>query len=86
MKQFLITGAQRGTVAAVASFLLLSSATLCTAGPASIGNGPEPINSAKNLAGMNCGAKIECITPDGREAAVATATEQNRSAAALIMG
>lgn len=42
-------------------------------------------NSAKNLARMNCGAKIECITPDGREATVATATEQNRSATALIM-
>ncbi|MEJ7703259.1 MAG: hypothetical protein WKF47_06215 [Geodermatophilaceae bacterium] len=34
---------------------------------------------------MNCGAKIECITPDGREAAVTTATEQGQSAAALIM-
>lgn len=48
---------------------------------------PEPTrsNSAKNLARMNCGAQIECFTPDGREGAVATANEQNQSAAALIM-
>jgi hypothetical protein len=51
----------------------------------SIATDESRTNSAKNLARMNCGAKIECITPDGREATVATATEQNRSAAALIM-
>lgn len=45
----------------------------------------EVSDSAKNPARMNCGAKIECITPDGREGAVATTTDQNRSAAALIM-
>ena len=42
-------------------------------------------NEAKNLARMNWGAKIECVTPDGRSADVATASEQNDSAAALIM-
>jgi hypothetical protein len=42
-------------------------------------------NLAKNLARMNCGAEIECTTPDGRIAAVMTADGQNKSAAALIM-
>lgn len=51
----------------------------------SLENSDAPANAAKNLARMNCGAKIKCITPDGHEAAIATATEQNQSAAALIM-
>jgi hypothetical protein len=42
-------------------------------------------NAAKNLARMNCGAKIDCITPDGRLVAVPSANEKNSSAAALIM-
>jgi hypothetical protein len=42
-------------------------------------------NAAKNLARMNCGAKIDCITPDGRLVAVPSANEKNLSAAALIM-
>jgi len=42
-------------------------------------------NNAKNLARMNYGSQIECTTPDGRVQEVATANEQNRSAAALIM-
>ena len=42
-------------------------------------------NEAKNLARMNCGAQIECTTPDGKVAEVATASDLNKSAAALIM-
>jgi hypothetical protein len=42
-------------------------------------------NAAKNIARMNCGAKIDCITPDGRLAAVPSASENNSSATALIM-
>ncbi len=45
----------------------------------------EEGNAAKNLARMNCGAKIDCITPDGRLVAVPTASEKNASATALIM-
>ncbi len=45
----------------------------------------EQGNAAKNLARMNCGAKIDCITPDGRLAAVPNASEKNSSATALIM-
>jgi hypothetical protein len=45
----------------------------------------EEGNAAKNLARMNCGAKIDCITPDGRLVAVPNASERNSSAAALIM-
>ena len=72
--------------AASALTALLCAAVLQHAGAAeSPLNEPAVSNKAKNLARMNCGAKIECITPDGREANVATATDQNRSAAALIM-
>jgi hypothetical protein len=46
---------------------------------------PEEGNAAKNLARMNCGAKIDCITPDGRLVAVPNASEKNSSATALIM-
>jgi hypothetical protein len=42
-------------------------------------------NAAKNLARMNCGAKIEWITPDGRISAVPNASENNSSATALLM-
>ncbi|MFL6596306.1 MAG: hypothetical protein ACJ8HQ_12755 [Chthoniobacterales bacterium] len=45
----------------------------------------EAGNDAKNLARMNCGAQIECTTPDGRVAEVTTANDQNKGAAALIM-
>jgi hypothetical protein len=41
-------------------------------------------NGAKNLARMHCGAKIDCIMPDGRLVAVPSAGEKNSSAAALI--
>jgi hypothetical protein len=42
-------------------------------------------NPAKNLARMNCGAKIDVIRPDGRMVSVpTTATEKNSSAAALL--
>jgi hypothetical protein len=44
----------------------------------------EESNAAKNLARMNCGAKVDCITPDGRLVAVPSAGEKN-SSAALIM-
>jgi hypothetical protein len=42
-------------------------------------------NAAKNLARMNCGAKIDWITPDGRVAAVLNASDNNASATALLM-
>lgn len=65
---------------------LLSALAFHSASAGDTAPGDEPLsNSAKNLARMNCGAKIECITPDGREATIATATDQNEGAAALIM-
>lgn len=45
----------------------------------------EESNTAKNLARMNCGAKIDCITPDGRLVAVSNTGEKDSGAAALIM-
>jgi len=42
-------------------------------------------NSAKNLARMNCGAKIEWVAPDGRILPVPTASDKDTNAAALIM-
>lgn len=44
----------------------------------------EESNAAKNPARMNCGAKVDYITPDGRLVAVPSAGEKN-SSAALIM-
>jgi hypothetical protein len=44
----------------------------------------EESNGAKNLLRMNCGAKVDCLTPDGRLVAVSSAGEKN-SRAALIM-
>ena len=43
------------------------------------------LNTAKNLARMNCGAQIEWTAPNGRSSKVAAASDQKESAAALIM-
>lgn len=51
---------------------------------ASIHEDAAPANRAKNLARMNCGAQIECITPDGRVTRVTPALA-NSEPAALIM-
>lgn len=48
-------------------------------------NQDDSINTAKNLARMNCGAQIEWTAPDGRSVEVAAANDQKESAAALIM-
>jgi len=81
MKPFPINTTHRG-LAVLALAGLFRGLTLGTVS-ASPASGENVNNSATNPARMNCGAKIECITPDGREAVVATA--QNRSAAARIM-
>jgi len=47
--------------------------------------GSEEGNAPPNLARMNCGAKVDCITPDGRLVAVSSAGEKKSAAAALIM-
>ena len=48
-------------------------------------NSNDSVNRAKNLARMNCGAQIECITPDGRVTRVTPLSPQNAEAGALIM-
>src|SRR5437016_2967326 len=40
---------------------------------------------SKNPARMNCGAQIECVTPDGRAGFVSKSPAQDPSATALIM-
>ena len=45
----------------------------------------EESSAAKDLARMNRGARIDCITPDGRRVAVPGAGEKNSSASALMM-
>ena len=45
----------------------------------------DATNTAKNLARMNCGAKIQCLLPDGRAATVANADDADKGATALIM-
>ncbi len=52
---------------------------------ASAPNAEQPVNKAKNLARMNCGAQIEVITPDGRVTRVTPVSPENSEAAALIM-
>jgi hypothetical protein len=42
-------------------------------------------NATKSLARMHCGAKIDCITPDGRLSVVPSAGEKDSRTAALIM-
>ena len=61
--------------------LLLIQPTFVEAAPSS----SDSANQAKNLARMNCGAQIECITPDGRIAKVTRVITENAEAAALIM-
>ena len=41
-------------------------------------------NATKSLARMHCGAKIDCITPDGRLSVVPSAGEKDSHTAALI--
>ena len=45
----------------------------------------EKSNATQSLAPMHGGAKIDCITPDGRLSVVPNASEKNSSAGALIM-
>jgi hypothetical protein len=67
--------------------ILACTGLICLSGVA-IG-GESVVSSAsselKNLARMNCGARIERITPAGRLDVVATMNENNQSAAPLIM-
>ncbi|MDQ2867320.1 MAG: hypothetical protein M3R59_02755 [Verrucomicrobiota bacterium] len=71
------------------SSLLITA--LLTLGASATWAGPEaeagiPVsNEAKNIARMNCGARLECITPDGRYAPVALTADGDSTAAALIM-
>lgn len=69
------------SVSAVAAFGFALSLQIASANTAD----ESASNMAKNLARMNCGAEIECTTPDGRLAGIATADDENKSAAALIM-
>jgi hypothetical protein len=67
---------------------VLALAALLLIQPTFIEAAPSPsasANQAKNLARMNCGAQIECITPDGRIAKVTRVIAENAEAAALIM-
>jgi hypothetical protein len=74
-----------GLVLSIVSALAFSGALIqrsLTAGPAAAA---EESNAAKNLSRMNCDAKVDCLTPDGRFVAVASAGKKNSSAAALVM-
>lgn len=42
-------------------------------------------NTSEHASRMNCGAQIECITPDGHLARISRSTVQDPAAAALIM-
>ncbi len=83
MKRFplLLDGQRNVAAAALVALALATGQTSFAAAPVE----DTSANLAKNLARMNSGAQIECTTPDGRVTAVATANDQNKSAAALIM-
>ena len=78
MKRILLSSSPRHQLIAASLCALACSATLSAAAA-------DDANDAKNLARMNCGAQIECTTPDGRVSEVAAASDANQSAAALIM-
>jgi hypothetical protein len=75
----------RRTVLSILGSLAFSGALIQPSLAAEPVTAAEESNAAKNLARMNCGAKIDCSTPDGRLVAVLSAGEKNSSAAALIM-
>jgi len=75
----------RRTVLSILGSLAFSGALIQPSLAAEPVMAAEESNAAKNLARMNCGAKIDCSTPDGRLVAVLSAGEKNSSAAALIM-
>src|SRR5947209_16429625 len=79
MKRFLLLPALRPHVVAGCILILAGKALAADSVDAS------DANDAKNLARMNCGAQIECITPDGRVSQIGGVDDQNKSAAALIM-
>jgi hypothetical protein len=66
-------------------FALVSGIATMSIFAGSMPNGDGLANQAKNLARMNCGAQIECITPDGHVVRVTPAAPENSEAAALIM-
>src|SRR5918997_898987 len=78
MKRFFLSAIQQRNAVAASLCAIACTATLASAAT-------EDANEAKNLARMNVGAQIECITPDGRQTEVATASDANKGAAALIM-
>ena len=71
-------------VLSILSALVFSGALILVSLAAEPTAAAEKSNVAKNLARMNCGAKVDCITPDGRLVTVPSAGEKN-SSAALIM-
>ena len=84
MKRFPSSPTRRSQAAAALA-IFISIAGLSASALAQPAAAEAESNVAKNLARMNCGAKIECITPDGRASTVPNASEQTQSAAALIM-
>jgi hypothetical protein len=63
-------------------FIALAASVMPAAAASEEKEGP---NEAKNIAQMNCGAQIECITPDGRTATIADRSSLEQNPTALIM-
>ncbi len=64
---------------------VVSFGALTPSRAADVVDSAEESNTAKNLARMNCGAQIECITPDGRSVQVADMRDREQAPAALIL-
>lgn len=73
-----------GFVRCLEIILFVTLAASVMSAPPPSGDKEMP-NHAKNIAQMNCGAQIECITPDGRTATIADRSSLEQSPAALIM-
>ena len=84
MKRFPQTPTLRPHWRTVLSALTIAAA-IQTGSAAETAMVDDATNTAKNLARMNCGAKIQCILPDGTPAQVANADDPDKSAVALIM-
>jgi hypothetical protein len=64
---------------------LMALSLVVTLGRACADNRNESVPSNTGMTQMNCGAKIECITPDGQSNRVSRLPAVDPSAAALIM-
>jgi hypothetical protein len=65
--------------------ILFGTLAISAMSAADVTDNRDATNEAKNLARMNCGARIECIMPDGRPATIGNRMAWDANPTALIM-